>query len=97
MFCIFLRFSSNKGQAPQHMAEHKRWIDQGFEDGVFLATGSLAGHQGGMVLAHNTTREALQARVALDPFVAENVVEAEIAEVALNRTDERLQFLLGHA
>jgi len=60
MFCIFLRFSSNKGQAPQHMAEHKRWIDQGFEDEVFLATGSLAGHQGGMVLAHNTTREALK-------------------------------------
>jgi len=97
MFCIFLRFSSNKGQAAQHMAEHKRWIGQGFDDEVFLATGSLAGNQGGMVLAHNTTREALQARVALDPFVAENVVEAEIAEIALNRTDERLQFLLGHA
>jgi uncharacterized protein YciI len=97
MFCIFLKFSSNKGQAAVHMAGHRRWIDQGFEDGVFLMTGSLAGSQGGMVLAHNTTREALETRVALDPFVAERVVEAEIAEMAPNRAEERLQFLLKPA
>ncbi|EJL78822.1 hypothetical protein PMI15_04112 [Polaromonas sp. CF318] len=97
MFCVFLRFSSNKGRAAQHVAEHKRWIDQGFNEGVFLVTGSLAGNLGGMVLAHNTTREALQARVALDPFVAENVVDAEIVEMLPNRSDERLRFLLDHA
>ena len=50
-----------------------------------------------MVLAHNTTREALEARVALDPFVAEKVVEAEIAEMAPHRAEERLQFLLEQA
>lgn len=97
MFCISLKFSSNKSQAARHMAGHKRWIDEGFEDGVFLVTGSLAGNQGGMVLAHNTTREALEARMALDPFVAEKVVEAEIAEIAPHRAEERLQFLLEHA
>lgn len=97
MFFVFLHFSGNKGEAPRHMAGHKRWIDQGFEDGVFLVTGSLAGHQGGMVLAHNTTREALDKRVAMDPFVAEDVVRAEIAEVAPARADQRLQFLLAHA
>ena len=97
MFCIFLKFSSNKSQAAAHMAEHKRWIDQGFEDGIFLVTGGLAGNQGGMVLAYNTTREALEMRVALDPFVAEKVVEAEIVEMTPHRTEERLQFLLKHA
>lgn len=96
MFFVFLKFSTNKGQAPSHMAEHKRWIDQGFEDGVFLVTGSLLGKQGGMVVAHDTTREALEARVALDPFVAEDVVN-EIAEMAPQRADERLQFLLEQA
>lgn len=97
MFCVFLKFSANKGQAPHRMAEHKRWIEQGFSDGVFLVTGSLAGNQGGMVLAHNTTREALEQRVALDPFVAEDVVKAEIAEMAPHRADARLQFLVERA
>lgn len=60
-------------------------------------TGSLLGNHGGMVLAHNTTREALETRVALDPFVAEDVVKVEIAEMAPNRADERLQFLVERA
>jgi hypothetical protein len=37
----------------------------------------------------------LQARVDADPFVAENVVSAEIMEIAPARADERLGFLLG--
>lgn len=97
MFFVFLKFSSKKDQAPRHMAEHKRWIEQGFEEGVFLVTGSLSGNQGGIVVAHNTTREALEARIALDPFVAEDVVKAEIAQVLPHRADERLRFLLQQA
>lgn len=94
MFCVFLKFSSNKGQASRHMAEHMRWIERGFEDGVFLVTGSLSGNQGGTVLAYNTTREALENRVALDAFVAQDVVKAEIVEMVPGRVDERLQFLV---
>lgn len=97
MFCVFLRFSSHKDQAPRHMPAHKRWIDQGFADGVFAMTGSLAGAQGGVVLAYNTTREALEERLALDPFVAEDVVRAEITELTPSRLDERMQFLAASA
>lgn len=97
MFCVVLRFSHNKLQAAQHMAAHKRWIEQGFDDGVFLMSGSLADQQGGMVLAHNITRDALEARVALDPFVARDVVAAEITQMLPSRVDARLQFLMEHA
>lgn len=97
MFCVFLRFSRNKAQAPGHMEGHKRWIQQGFDDGVFLLTGSLADQQGGMVLAHNTTRDALQARVALDPFVAADVVAAEISQITPGKADARLHFLMPGA
>ena len=37
----------------------------------------------------------LQSRVNADPFVAQNVVSAEIVEIAPSRADERLKFLLG--
>jgi len=46
------------------------------------------------VVAHNTTAEDLQARVNRDPFVAAEVVTAEILEMAPSRVDERVQFLL---
>jgi hypothetical protein len=50
---------------------------------------------GGGILAHNTTRSDLQDKVNDDPFVTENVVTVEIAEIAPSRADERLRFLLG--
>jgi len=95
MFIITLKFSDNKGQAGQFMAGHKEWIKRGFDDGVFLLAGSLQPNLGGAIVAHNTSLSDIQNRVSDDPFVAENVVGAEILEITASKTDERLQFLLG--
>lgn len=93
MFVVTLKFSANKARAPELMDGHNAWIRQGFEDGVFLLTGSLAPGAGGAVLAHNLSRADLEARVMQDPFVAEGVVSADILEIAPGRTDDRLAFL----
>ncbi|MFE3229742.1 hypothetical protein [Nocardia sp. NPDC059228] len=52
------------------------------------------GHRRGAVLAHNTSAEDLQRRVAQDPFVAADVVTADIVEIAAGQADDRLKFLL---
>jgi len=92
MFAITLRFA-DKGKASPLMDGHNAWIKRGFDDGVFLLVGSLQPAGGGMILAHGESREAIEARVQADPFVAEGVVRAEILAVAPGRTDERLAFL----
>ncbi len=93
MFMVSLRFSDGKARAGELMDGHKAWIKQGFDDGVFLVTGSLVPGLGGAVLAHNTSCEALKARVNADPFVAEDVVRAELVEIEASQTDARLAFL----
>ena len=45
------------------------------------------------ILAHGTDRAAIELRLADDPFVAEQVVQAEIIEIAPSRADDRLAFL----
>ena len=95
MFVVLLKFSGNKGQAGQFMEAHKDWIKRGFDDGVFLLVGTLRPNLGGGIMAHNTSRADLQNRVNDDPFVTENVVSAEILEIAPSSADERLKFLLG--
>jgi uncharacterized protein YciI len=95
MFIVLLKFSSHKGRASQFMEGHKDWIKRGFDDGVFLLVGSLQPNLGGGIVAHNTSLSDLQSRVNNDPFVAENVVRAEIVEIAPSRTDGRLEFLLA--
>jgi uncharacterized protein YciI len=94
VFIVLLKFSTNRDQVGQFLEGHKEWIKRGFDDDVFLLAGSLQPDLGGGVVAHNTSLSDLQSRVNDDPFVAENVVSAEIIEITPARADERLQFLL---
>ena len=94
MFVIFLKFSDNKGNAGQFMEGHNAWIKSGIEDDIFLLVGSLQPGLGGGIIAHNITLPDLQNRVNDDPFVAQNVVTAEIYEISPSMTDERLRFLM---
>lgn len=94
MFVVLLKFADNKGKASQFMEGHKEWIKRGFDDGMFLLAGSLQPNLGGGIVAHNTSLSDLQNRVNNDPFVAENVVKAEILEITPSKADARLNFLL---
>jgi uncharacterized protein YciI len=93
MFIVLLKFSDNKSKVGQFMEGHNAWIKRGFDDGVFLLTGSLQPNLGGGILAYNTSLPELKARVNDDPFVIGNVVSAEIIEILPARSDERLVFL----
>jgi uncharacterized protein YciI len=95
MFVVLLKFSRNKSRAAQFMEGHKEWIKRGFDDGVFLLVGNLQPGLGGGIVAHNTSLADLQNRVNADPFVAEQIVSAEILEIAPSKADERLHFLLA--
>lgn len=95
MFVIQLKFSANKAKAGQFMDGHKEWIKRGFDDGVFVLVGNLQPNLGGGIVAHNTSLAELESRVNADPFVAENVVSADIIEIAPSRADDRLKFLVA--
>ena len=94
MFIVILRFSDNRDRADELREAHRAALKRGFDDGVYLIGGRLLPHQGGALLAHNTTVEELTERVNQDPFVAENVTRAEILEFNAALADERLSFLL---
>jgi len=95
VFVVLLKFADNKAQAGEFMDGHNEWVKCGFNDGVFLLAGSLQPSLGGGIVAHNTSLDELQSRVNDDPFVAHDVVSAEILEITPAKADERLQFLVG--
>jgi len=95
MFVVLLKFSANKAKAGQFMDGHNAWLKQGFADGVFLLAGSIKPGLGGAILAHGVSTDELQQRIAADPFVAEDVVRAEIVEIAPSKADARLNFMVA--
>lgn len=53
------------------MDGHKKWIQQGFDEGVFLFVGSIELNGRGAILANDTMPMELKNRVNEDPFVVE--------------------------
>lgn len=95
MFIVLLKFSAGKAKAGTLMEGHNAWLKQGFTDGVFLLAGSIKPGLGGAILAHGVALDELQQRVNADPFVAEDVVRAEIIEIAPSKADTRLNFMVA--
>lgn len=95
MFIVLLRFSSQKSKARDLMAAHNEWLARGFADGTFVLAGSIQPGAGGAIVAHGLTRSALEARINEDPFVASDVVTAELLEISCSKADSRLEFLLS--
>ncbi len=93
MFIVLLSFAKNKHLASEFMAGHKNWIQQGLDDKVFLVVGSKQPVPGGCIIAHGLSANELDARVAKDPFVEQEIVSAEIIQVTPNQLDDRLAFL----
>jgi uncharacterized protein YciI len=93
MFVVLLRFDEHRAKARELMDAHNAWIQRGFDDRVFLLTGSLRPDLGGVIFAIAATRFEIEERVSGDPFVCERVVSAEIVEIAPSRVDARLAFL----
>lgn len=94
MFMIVLKLTETKSQASQFMEAHNDWIKRGFDSGIFLLSGGIKPHLGGVVFAHNIALSDLQDLINDDPFVANNVVKAEIIQIAPERCDKRLAFLM---
>lgn len=95
MFVVFLRFGPNKDRARDLMAAHNEWVAAGVSEGTFILVGSLEAQGGGFILTQGEDRDAVEARLNDDPFVAEGVVLPEVIGFAPNRADPRLAFLLA--
>ncbi|WHI46455.1 YciI family protein [Microbulbifer sp. JMSA004] len=95
MFIILLKFSEKKAHAAKYMPDHKAWLQKGFDDGVFLLSGSIKPGIGGGILAFNTTHEDLLVRINQDPFVSESIVSAEVIEINSSKANQSLKFLLN--
>lgn len=79
----------------EHLVGHRLWLEQGFNDHVFVLTGGIPQAGGGAILASGMSLAELTVRLAEDPFVVHGVVTPEIIELDTTMNDPRLAFLTG--
>ena len=92
MFILSLTYTADLSEVDRHIEPHMDWVKDGYDRGIFLASGRKTPRTGGVILARGNKAE-IDAIVAADPFTIHGVADYEITEVAVTRTAPGLEGL----
>ena len=80
MFIIDLNYVAPLEKIDACMKEHMVFLNACYREGLFIASGRKIPRTGGIILARGSSKEAFEALMKNDPFVAEGLAEFNIIE-----------------
>ena len=80
LFVIDIRYTAPYEDIESVRAPHMTFIQQCLDDGFILVSGPKVPRDGGLIIAVGECMDAVQARMAQDPFSTAGVVEMTFTE-----------------
>jgi len=84
MYVVSLTYKVPEEIVDFHLPAHATWLQDAFDDGVFMVAGRKIPRTGALLLS-NADRPTLDAALAKDPFYVNGVAEFEVMEFHANR------------
>lgn len=78
IYVVVLTYVKPLAEIDAQIPAHVEWLQKGYSDGVFLASGRRIPRNGGVILATCDSIELLEKRLSQDPFQKLNMATAEI-------------------
>jgi uncharacterized protein YciI len=94
MFIINLTYIAPLEKIDARMKEHMVFLNHCYKEELFIASGRKVPRTGGIILARAKSKEALEAVMKNDPFVAEGLAECTIIEFQTSQAHPDLKKLL---
>ncbi|WP_405622154.1 YciI family protein [Streptomyces sp. NBC_00076] len=91
MFVLELTYTAPLDAVDAVLEAHVAWLDEQYEQGVFLASGRKNPRDGGVILAVAEDRARVEQVAAGDPFVVAGVCEYRITEFTATKTAPALE------
>lgn len=80
MFVVIINYIKPIEAVDALLPAHREFLDQAYQEGVFLCSGARVPRFGGVILAKEKNREALLQRLHQDPFYLQGVAEYQVIE-----------------
>ncbi|MFJ6078964.1 YciI family protein [Pseudarthrobacter sp. NPDC092419] len=93
MYVVSLSYRVPQDIVDFHNDAHIAWLQQAFDDGVFIAAGRKIPRTGGLLLSQ-ADRGTLDAALAKDPFYVNGVADFEVMEFHAGRVAPGFENLL---
>ncbi|CAG9297624.1 YciI family protein [Celerinatantimonas diazotrophica] len=95
MFIVSLTYLCDLAKVDAHLVAHRQYLDDLYAQGKLLLSGGKKPRDGGIILAHNVTREELNELLTQDPFYQQGVARYEVTEFTPRQTAENMAFLVN--
>jgi uncharacterized protein YciI len=80
MFIIEITYKKPLEQVDQHLTEHRLFLDNGYKENYFIASGPKNPRTGGIIISQLKNREQLENILKKDPFCIYDVADYKIIE-----------------
>ena len=91
MFIVTLTYLKPVEDIDALMPGHVAWLDKGYADGLFVASGRRIPRTGGVILARSGSEAALADYLARDPFAIHGAARFDVVEFSATKTAPGLE------
>ena len=91
MFVIELFYKAPLAQIDANMKAHVAFLNKYYAAGNFLVSGRKIPRDGGIIIAVGSSRDAIEALVREDPFVARGLAEFRVIEFRASQSAKDIQ------
>lgn len=85
MFIVTLTYLKPVEEIDALMHDHLEWLEKGYADGLFIASGRRVPRTGGVILARSGDEQALRDALARDPFVVHAAARCDVVEFVASK------------
>lgn len=91
MFVVLLASKKPLEEIKKYLAEHRAFLDQGYNNDFFLLSGPINPRTGGVIISQLKNREQLKSILKQDPFSVHELADYNVIE--FNATKQHRMFL----
>ncbi|REA58517.1 GTP cyclohydrolase [Dyadobacter luteus] len=94
MFIIDINYTASLEEIDKHMFDHVRYLQQHYENDIFIASGRKVPRTGGIILCVADDEKEVNRIINDDPFFIHKLAEFKVTEFLTSQTHPALETLL---
>jgi len=80
MFVIHVNYIKSMDWVDKYLLEHRAFLDDGYKNNFFIASGPKNPRTGGIILSQLRDRKQLESILKNDPFLIHGIAEYDVIE-----------------
>lgn len=95
MFLITLTYLQPMEVVEKYLAEHREYLEQGYQKDYFIVSGPKNPRTGGLILSQLKDRQQITSIIEQDPFYLHKIAEFEIVEFSPVKFHKQFAHFVG--